>query len=130
VYATQNAFAPADENITGSAAGSNLSVGYAGCQAPIFTDTATGDAYEFLDGQINTPAVCNSGNPNSVFVTEASQNVSGLSAFLNTTLAPLRAALPTVPGAAGDPALASSVTDARIYRVLMGAVAQALDVEP
>ncbi len=122
--------APADEFISGGVAGNNLSLGYFGCQAPIFTDTASGDAYYLLDPLINSPAGCNNGQAAAANVTEASQNVSDLLAFLNTTLAPLRYALPTTPGVTGDPALMSGITDARIYRVAIEQAIIAIDVEP
>ncbi len=127
---------PEDVYISGAHAGSNLLIGYIGCNnaGPSFTDTASGDAYYKLDPQLsfnptgcaNQAAVTGQTSPD----TETSQNVPALLAFLNTTLAPLRHALPTVPGAAGDPALAPGVTDTRIYRVLALACSAGVDVEP
>ncbi len=130
-------FAPADEVISGSLAGQNLVLGYMGCNSPVFTDTATGDAYALIAPQLNdmpSGAGCDNGSVIADYVTEARQNVAAgdtaLLSFLNTTLAPLRIGLPTVPGATGDPALASSVTDARVYRVLITATPTAIAVLP
>jgi hypothetical protein len=122
--------APANEVISGSGAGSNLTVGYFGCNSPVYSHTATGDTYELLDPQITNPAGCDQGTGTAAFVNEAPSNPQTPSlSFLNTTLAPLRAALPTVPGAAGDPALASGITDARIYRVGAQQCSIGIDVE-
>ncbi len=118
-----------NEVISGTGAGaSNLSDGFIGCTTGQFSDTTSpADAYEFLNGQ--KVAVCGNGGTTSP-VTEASQNVSSLAAFLTTTLRPLRTSLPTLPGQTGDPALPSGFTDTRIYRVNIFQCINGIDVEP
>jgi hypothetical protein len=134
---TNEGYSPADEYINpGGAVGQNLQLGYVGCSStnPSFTDTSANDKYDLLNVQINGPAGCNNqlgyANSHSAYAAESSQNVADHLAFINNTLAPLRAALPTLPGASGDPALASGVTDTRIYRVLGTKCSTAIDVEP
>jgi hypothetical protein len=122
-----------NEVISGSGSGaSNLALADIACLASgFFSDTTSpADAYEVLSSK-TVSQTCPPGSAGSTQLAEASQNVSSLASFLTTTLAPLRAAAaqPTVPGAAGDPALASGVTDARFYRVRVQQCVVGVDVE-
>jgi hypothetical protein len=119
---------PETQVISGTGSGANnLNVGMIGCSASLFTDTTSPiDSYDLLDPQ--EVAACGGGGATTQ-VTEASQGVSSTLSFLNTTLAPLRAAVPTIPGVAGDPALAAGVTDARFYRVTVQSAIIGFDVE-
>jgi hypothetical protein len=137
---TELSDSPADVYINpGAAVGNNLVLGYMGCTNAglSFTDTSASDNYLIRSQQI-FPSGCqdqDGGNADGVVAlsttpADGSQNISSQLSFLTTTLAPLRSAVPTVPGSSGDPALASGVTDARMYRVNGGRTTYVIDVEP